>query len=191
MRGGCPLATAGWSPQGDLLRVWRGLWGQRCWCCRLFARHACRRARNGLDGGPVFAMLDRRVRRGNSSSGDPRIAARAWRRGPMRHERFIELRGRRKPADVLARASRDHLLRLAAERYLSGLSDRQAATMLLSKMTRYREGAWRRDRAEALCPARHQGRIEGLLWQALRTRDAIPAARTIRRALAGGFTRPN
>ena len=102
----------------------------------------------------------------------------------------VDGRGRRTPADVLGRAIRDHLLRLAAERHLSGLSDRQAAEVLRAKLARYREGGWRRDRAEDLCPARHHGRVEALLWETLRTRDMIPSSRTIRKALAGGFTRP-
>jgi hypothetical protein len=81
-------------------------------------------------------------------------------------------------------------LRLAAERHFSGLSHRQAAEAMGAKLTRYREGGWRRDRAEDLCPARHHGRIEALLFEVLRVRDANVSARTIRKALAGGFTRP-
>jgi hypothetical protein len=92
---------------------------------------------------------------------------------------------------VLARASRDYLLRLAAERHCQGLSDRAAAEVLRAKLARYRDdGAWRRDRTASQCPDRHQGRIEGLLWQTLKVRDANVSARTIRKALAGGFTRP-
>ena len=100
----------------------------------------------------------------------------------------LDGRGQRKPADVVARASRDYLLRLACERHCQGLSDRAAAEMLRTKLARYASGAWQRDRAEDLCPARYHGRIEALLWQVLRARDYVPSARSIRRAL--GFTWP-
>jgi hypothetical protein len=40
-----------------------------------------------------------------------------------------------------------------------GMSDRQAALVLHARLARYREGAWRRDRIEALCPPRHRGTI--------------------------------
>jgi hypothetical protein len=112
------------------------------------------------------------------------------RTGDLTNSGPVDWRGRRTPADVLGRTIRDHLLRIAAERHLSGLSDRQAAEMLRTKLTRYAAGSWRRDRVEDLCPARHHGRIEALLWETLRTRDMIPSSRTIRKALAGGFTRP-
>jgi hypothetical protein len=100
----------------------------------------------------------------------------------------LDGRGQRKPADVLSRASRDHLLRLAAERHCRGMSDRQAAEMIRTRLARYRSCAWRRDQTEDLCPARWQGRIEQLLWEVLRVRDMVPSARSIRRAL--GFTWP-
>ena len=108
----------------------------------------------------------------------------------MKHERFVEGRGRRKPADVLARTIRDHLLRLARDRFCRGMSDRAAADYLRAKLARYREGAWRRDRVEERCPDRHLGTINDLFWQALRTRDAIPGDRTVRTALAHDFPLP-
>jgi hypothetical protein len=101
----------------------------------------------------------------------------------------FDRRGVRKPGDVLAGTSRDYLLRLAAERFFAGASDRQAAEMLHAKLTRYAAGAWRRDRSEERCPDRHRGRIEALLREILQTRDAVPSSRSIRRAL--GFTWPN
>ena len=96
---------------------------------------------------------------------------------PLRHGELansVELRGRRPPADVLSRAIRDHLLRLAAERHCTGMSDRQAAEMLRTKLTRYQTGAWRRDRFSEACPDRHRGTLNELLWQTLMIRDAIP-----------------
>ena len=97
----------------------------------------------------------------------------------------VDARGRRPPADVLARAIRDHLLRTAADRFCAGMKDRPAAAMLRTKLSRYRnEGGWRRDRFEGQCPDRHRGTVTELLWTILKIRDAIPSDRTIRAALA-------
>jgi hypothetical protein len=97
----------------------------------------------------------------------------------------VDARGRRPPADVLARAIRDHLLRTAADRFCVGMSsDRQVAKHLHTKLDRNRLGPWRRDRVEVQCPARHRGTITELLWTVLKVRDAVPADRTIRAALA-------
>ena len=96
----------------------------------------------------------------------------------------VDGRGRRSPGDVLARAVRDHLLRIAADRFCAGMSDRAAAKHLHTKLSRYRAGAWRRDRSEALCPARHRGTVNELMWLVLKIRDAIPGDRMIRAALA-------
>ena len=96
----------------------------------------------------------------------------------------VDARGRRPPADVLARAIRDHLLRTAADRFCAGMKDRPAAAKLRTKMIRYCEGSWRRDRDEMQCPDRHRGSITELLWTILKIRDAVPSDRTIRAALA-------
>ncbi|MET4030124.1 MULTISPECIES: hypothetical protein [unclassified Bradyrhizobium] len=93
-------------------------------------------------------------------------------------------RGQRPPADVLARAVRDHLLRTAAKRFCVGMKDRPAAEFLRTKLARYRAGAWQRDRVEGQCPDRHRGTVTELLWTILTIRDAIPGDRTIRMALA-------
>lgn len=103
---------------------------------------------------------------------------------PLRHPLVADGRGRRTPAAVLALAVRDHLLREAARRYCVGMSDRQAAVFLRTKLARYREGAWRRDRVEEQCPARYRGTITELFWLALTIRDAVSGDRTIRMALA-------
>jgi hypothetical protein len=96
----------------------------------------------------------------------------------------VDARGRRPPADVLARAVRDHLLRVAAARFCVGVSDRQAAMMLRTKLIRYRQGAWRRDRFEVQCPARLKGALNELFWTLLKVRDAAPGDRTVRAALS-------
>ena len=93
-------------------------------------------------------------------------------------------RGRRPPADVLARAIRDHLLRTAADRFCAGMKRRPAAAKLRTKLIRYREAAWQRDRVEVRCPDRHRGSVTELLWTILKIRDAVPSDRTIRAALA-------
>src|SRR3954452_18762517 len=90
----------------------------------------------------------------------------------------IDARGRRPPADVVARTIRDHLLRVAAARFCAGLSDRQAALILRAKLIRYREAAWPSDRSLEQCPARHRGTISELMWTILRIRDAIPGDRS-------------
>jgi hypothetical protein len=62
---------------------------------------------------------------------------------------------------------RDCFLRLAAEIHCAGMSDRQAAAWLHSKLSRYRAGAWWRDRVEPECPPRLYGRVNGLMWAVL------------------------
>lgn len=102
----------------------------------------------------------------------------------LTHVTPVDARGRRPPADVLARAIRDHLLRTAADRFCAGMKHRRAAAMLRSKLIRYREGAWRRDGVEVQCPDRHRGTVTELLWTILKIRDAVPGDRTVRAALA-------
>lgn len=103
---------------------------------------------------------------------------------PIRHPLIPDGRGHRSPADVLARAVRDHLLRTAADRFCAGMSDRAAAAYLHTKLSRYRAGAFRRDRHEGRCPARHLGTVTELLWLVLKVRDAVAGDRIIRMALA-------
>lgn len=102
----------------------------------------------------------------------------------MTHATPIDGRGQRSPADVLARAIRDHLLRTAADRFFAGMKHRPAAVKLRNKLIRYRAGAWERDRIEVRCPDRHRGTVSELLWTILVIRDAIPGDKTIRNALA-------
>lgn len=85
---------------------------------------------------------------------------------------------------MLSRDERDRYLREAADRFYIGMSDRQAAAFLRAKLMRYREGSWRRDASENLCPVRHGGTITELLWSILKVRDAIPGDRLVRDVLA-------
>jgi hypothetical protein len=96
----------------------------------------------------------------------------------------VDARGRRPPADVLARAIRDHLLRTAAERFCAGMKHRPGATFLRTKLILYRQGSWQRDRIEPKCPDRHRDTLRELLWTILMVRDAVPSDRLIRAALA-------
>jgi hypothetical protein len=99
---------------------------------------------------------------------------------PIRHNG--DLRGHRLPETLHAIARRDELICEAARRYFPGASDREIARQLRTALSRYREGRWRRDRSESLCP--HAGKLPALLWCLLKTRDAVPSDRTIRLALA-------
>src|SRR4051812_6216741 len=101
---------------------------------------------------------------------------------PLRHPLASDGRGQRPPADVLARAVRDHLLRTAADRFCVGMKNRPAAAILRAKLVRYRAGAWRRDCVQVRCPDRHRGTVTELSWTILSIRDAIPGDRTIRTA---------
>jgi hypothetical protein len=159
---------------------------------------AVERASGGEAASGIGMRCLLRVRRPSASGTDGGIAdgGARWKArtaGPaMKSVRTIEVmraepvdaRGRRPPADVLARAVRDHLLRVAAARFCVGMRDRPAASFLRTKLIRYHQGAWRRDRVEVQCPARHRGTINELLWTILSIRDAIPCDRTIRAALA-------
>lgn len=75
-------------------------------------------------------------------------------------------------------------LLVEAARFYPGLSNREAARQLHTALSRYRDGRWRRDCSEALCPPQHRGKLIATLWMILKTRDVLVAERTIRRALA-------
>jgi hypothetical protein len=96
---------------------------------------------------------------------------------------FVFGRGRRTPATLLQLDERRRYL-IEAAQFFPGSSDREIARRLRIALLRYREGAWRRTRAEALCPPRHAGRLDATLWCLLRVRDAIPSERTIRAVLS-------
>ena len=102
---------------------------------------------------------------------------------PLRHA-LVFGRGRRTPATLLALDERDCYLRKAADLHCTGMSDRAAAAWLGVRLLRYRQGAWRRHRTEALCPPRLAGRIDALMWCALKCSDRVVSARSIRRVLA-------
>jgi hypothetical protein len=63
---------------------------------------------------------------------------------------FCRGRGKRMPATLLAIDERDRYL-IEAARHFPGASDRETARRLPIALLRYREGAWRRTRVEALC----------------------------------------
>jgi hypothetical protein len=96
----------------------------------------------------------------------------------------FDRRGRRTPQTLLLIDERDALLRVAAARFCNGMSDREAARYLRSRLLVYQQGAWRRERIETTCPPRHAGKLAALLWLLLKTRDHVPSTMTIRRDLA-------
>jgi hypothetical protein len=96
----------------------------------------------------------------------------------------LDGRGRRRPLTLLHLSVRDHFLRAAAVIYCTGMSDRAAAAWLHTKLARYRECAWRRDRVEELCPPRLAGRINALMWCVLKCSDRVVSERLIRLVLA-------
>ena len=75
--------------------------------------------------------------------------------------------GQRTPATIAALAARDAALREAAARFGVGARD------LANRMARYEATAWPRDGAAEECPPRHDGKLEGCLWRALK---AVPRA---------------
>ena len=96
----------------------------------------------------------------------------------------IDGRGKRSNQTLLRLSKRDHLLREAARRFCAGMSDRQAAALLHARLARYRAGAWRRDRSEALCPQRLAGRLDALMWMVLKVSDRLVSERLIRLVLS-------
>jgi hypothetical protein len=78
---------------------------------------------------------------------------------------FVFGRGRRSPKVLLVLDERNALLRTAADRFCIGMSNRQAAAHLRTALLRYREGAWRRERADLTMPQRHANKLTGLLWR--------------------------
>jgi hypothetical protein len=93
-------------------------------------------------------------------------------------------RGKRTPKTLLLIDERDALLREATRRFCIGMKDREAARYLRAALLRYQTGAWRRERVETTCPARHASKLTALLWMVLKVRDHVPSEMTIRRALA-------
>ncbi|MET4624948.1 hypothetical protein AB7Z32_21355 [Bradyrhizobium sp. 482_C4_N1_1] len=92
-------------------------------------------------------------------------------------------RGHPTPAAMLSRDERDRYLIAAADRYCIGLSDNEAADILVARLTRFRETAWRNDGPEALCPPRHRGTIREFFWMILKARDRLPGERLVREVL--------
>ena len=98
----------------------------------------------------------------------------------MKHERFVEGRGRRTPSTLLMIDERDALL-VEAARFYPGLSQREIARRLRSRLLIYRNGRWRRSCAELKAPHPPE-KIDAVLWAILRVKDYVPSEMTIRRA---------
>jgi hypothetical protein len=95
----------------------------------------------------------------------------------------LDRRGKRTPRVLLELDERNAYL-VEAARHFPGASDREVARRLRIALLRYREGAWRRDRSEALCPERHRGKLAAVLWCVLRVADRVPSERLIRLVLS-------
>ena len=80
---------------------------------------------------------------------------------PLRHPLMPVGHGRT-PAVQLLLDERAKLL-IAAAQFYPGASDREVARRLRMALTVYRDGRWRRDRAELTCPVQHRG-LTALLW---------------------------
>jgi len=96
-------------------------------------------------------------------------------------------RGKRTPATLLALDERDRYL-IEAARHFPGASGREISRRLRIALLRYREGAWRRTRVEALCPPRHAGRVvpvEGCRSCAVRAADQSGAGTHVNISGAG------
>lgn len=153
-------------------------------------KHATAKARDEITNGLCFGCATMKPVRSIEDMrpiNETRMRARAMK--PLRtieltHAVPLDGRGKRSPADMLARSERDHFLREAARRHCVGMSERAAAATLCTKLARYREAAWRRERTEPLCPPRHAGTVTAMFWCVLKARDHAPSEPTIRRALA-------
>jgi hypothetical protein len=95
----------------------------------------------------------------------------------------IDRRGRRLADTMLALGERDRWLAEAASRFLPGWSARAASRRLHEALSRYKLGAWRRERTSETVPLRRRGHLEGHFWMILRARDHVPSERTIRAAI--------
>jgi hypothetical protein len=95
----------------------------------------------------------------------------------------LDGRGHRSSETLLRIDERNALLVEIADRFYPGLSDREAARRLRSRLLIYRNGRWRRTCTELRAPHPPE-KIETLLWQLLRVRDAVPGERLVRYVLA-------
>lgn len=94
----------------------------------------------------------------------------------------LDGRGRRSNETLLRLDERDKLLIEIAHRFYPGLSHLEAAHRLRSRLLVYRSARWRRSCLDLRSPHPPE-KIETLLWSLLKSRDAIPAVRSIRAVL--------
>ena len=95
----------------------------------------------------------------------------------------VDGRGRRSNETLLRLDERDKLLVEIARRFFPDLSHLEAAHRLRSRLLIYRNGRWRRTRTELRCPHPAE-KLDALLWSLMKSRDAVPAVRSIRAILA-------
>lgn len=101
---------------------------------------------------------------------------------PLRHP-LAPGPGHRTPQTLLLLDERDKLL-IEATQFYPGLSDRETARLLRAALVQYRNGRWRRDRAELTCPPQYRSKLASIFYLILRTRDLVPSEATIRATLS-------
>jgi hypothetical protein len=95
----------------------------------------------------------------------------------------VDSRGKRSNETLLRLDERDALLIEIARRFYPGISHRETAHRLRSRLLIYRNGRWRRTCVELKSPHDPES-LDAALWCLLRIKDAIPGERLIRCALA-------
>ena len=85
--------------------------------------------------------------------------------------------------------ARDSLLREAASRFYTHLSEAEQARRLHQETQRYFASAWLRERTLNECPERHLKTVREFVWRALKLRPVILSAESIRKKIA--FTTSN
>src|ERR1700741_2564380 len=99
------------------------------------------------------------------------------------HRPMLRGAGHRTPQTLLLLDERDKMLIEARNLYCVGMSTNAAADYLHAKLSRSGSTAWQCDRVEDRCPPRLAGRLDALLWYALKSHDHAPSARLIRLVL--------
>lgn len=92
--------------------------------------------------------------------------------------------GERSPATIFSQFIGEEILRGLHRRLCPEMNYSDAAEKLRWHLSVYEAGPWRTDRSAVGMPERYWGRIEAELWTYMRVRALVPAARSIRRALA-------
>jgi hypothetical protein len=102
----------------------------------------------------------------------------------MTHATPVDGRGQRTEQTRRILDARNALLVQIACRFYPGVTIRQTANRLRSRLLIYRNGRWRRTSSAEQSP-HDADSLDDALWCLLRIRDHVPSTMTIRRALGG------